>query len=222
MDQPASQVEAPVLAEAPTLPNPVDYRIHRPCLHPTRRLCRARHKIPALLAPATHLCVHSKDRCRRLRRRRWQRCQQHDCAQSEGVEFLVCNTDAQHLATTLTDNRVQLGAEVTGGLGCGANPTWAPRPPTNRSTKSWTRSGTRHGVHHRRDGGGTGTGAAHDLPSCDGLWHAHRSGRDATFRLRGPSSPLRKRAFLCLRVPQIRPSWCQIRTCSAWRQSKRR
>lgn len=40
----------------------------------------------------------------------------------QGVEFLVCNTDAQHLRTTLTDNRVQMGPEITGGLGCGANP----------------------------------------------------------------------------------------------------
>lgn len=40
----------------------------------------------------------------------------------QGVEFLVCNTDAQHLRTTLTENRVQMGPELTGGLGCGANP----------------------------------------------------------------------------------------------------
>ncbi len=39
-----------------------------------------------------------------------------------GVEFLVCNTDAQHLKTSLTDNRIQMGSEHTGGLGCGANP----------------------------------------------------------------------------------------------------
>lgn len=35
---------------------------------------------------------------------------------------MVCNTDAQHLSTTLTDNRLQLGKNVTEGLGCGANP----------------------------------------------------------------------------------------------------
>lgn len=40
----------------------------------------------------------------------------------QGVEFLVCNTDAQHLRTTLTENRVQMGPDLTGGLGCGANP----------------------------------------------------------------------------------------------------
>jgi cell division protein FtsZ len=35
-----------------------------------------------------------------------------------GVEYLVCNTDAQALATTLTENRLQLGRDITrGGLG---------------------------------------------------------------------------------------------------------
>ena len=38
------------------------------------------------------------------------------------MEFLAVNTDAQHLSTTLTDNRLQIGQSVTAGLGCGANP----------------------------------------------------------------------------------------------------
>lgn len=32
-----------------------------------------------------------------------------------GVDFLVCNTDAQHIATTLTENRLQLGRDITQG-----------------------------------------------------------------------------------------------------------
>jgi hypothetical protein len=40
----------------------------------------------------------------------------------EGVGFLALNTDAQHLSSTLTDQRLQLGIELTQGLGCGANP----------------------------------------------------------------------------------------------------
>mmetsp|Transcript_29592 Transcript_29592/g.41959 ORF Transcript_29592/g.41959 Transcript_29592/m.41959 type:complete len:218 (-) Transcript_29592:994-1647(-) len=40
----------------------------------------------------------------------------------QGVDFLALNTDAQHLSTTLTDQRLQLGLELTRGLGCGANP----------------------------------------------------------------------------------------------------
>ena len=39
-----------------------------------------------------------------------------------GVDFVCANTDAQHLATTLAENKLQLGREATQGLGCGANP----------------------------------------------------------------------------------------------------
>jgi cell division protein FtsZ len=39
-----------------------------------------------------------------------------------GVDFLACNTDAQHLVGSKTDNRIQLGKNLTQGLGCGANP----------------------------------------------------------------------------------------------------
>ena len=39
-----------------------------------------------------------------------------------GVEFVAANTDAQALQHSLAPTRVQLGSEVTRGLGCGANP----------------------------------------------------------------------------------------------------
>lgn len=39
-----------------------------------------------------------------------------------GVEFLACNTDAQHLERMHADTCIQLGRETTQGLGCGANP----------------------------------------------------------------------------------------------------
>jgi hypothetical protein len=35
----------------------------------------------------------------------------------KGVDFLALNTDAQHLSSTLTDQRIQLGMELTQGLG---------------------------------------------------------------------------------------------------------
>ena len=38
----------------------------------------------------------------------------------QGADFLVCNTDAQALEGSLCDTRLQLGVEVTGGLGAGA------------------------------------------------------------------------------------------------------
>lgn len=40
----------------------------------------------------------------------------------KGVDFICCNTDAQHLATTLSDKKVQMGRQSTQGLGCGADP----------------------------------------------------------------------------------------------------
>jgi cell division protein FtsZ len=39
-----------------------------------------------------------------------------------GVQFLVCNTDAQALSQSMTEQRVQLGRTLTRGLGAGARP----------------------------------------------------------------------------------------------------
>jgi len=39
-----------------------------------------------------------------------------------GVEFMCANTDAQALEHSLAPIKIQLGAELTRGLGCGANP----------------------------------------------------------------------------------------------------
>ncbi len=40
----------------------------------------------------------------------------------EGVNFIICNTDAQAIAQSKVPNRVQLGPHLTQGLGAGANP----------------------------------------------------------------------------------------------------
>jgi cell division protein FtsZ len=39
-----------------------------------------------------------------------------------GVEFIAANTDAQVLATSLAETRIQMGDHLTKGLGAGANP----------------------------------------------------------------------------------------------------
>src|ERR1700756_3264033 len=39
----------------------------------------------------------------------------------EGCEFLVCNTDAQALEGNSSPHKIQLGVNVTRGLGAGAN-----------------------------------------------------------------------------------------------------
>ena len=40
----------------------------------------------------------------------------------KGVDFVVCNTDAQALQSSSVPNKIQLGASLTEGLGAGANP----------------------------------------------------------------------------------------------------
>jgi cell division protein FtsZ len=43
-------------------------------------------------------------------------------AELEGVDFAVANTDAQALARSGTERRIQMGAAITEGLGAGARP----------------------------------------------------------------------------------------------------
>lgn len=78
-----------------------------------------------------------------------------------GVDFLVLNTDTQHLSTTLTDNRLQIGSTLTSGLGCGANPD-AGRLAAEESREEITDLlSDAHMVFITAGmGGGTGTGAA--------------------------------------------------------------
>ncbi|KAF1335461.1 Cell division protein ftsz, partial [Globisporangium splendens] len=79
----------------------------------------------------------------------------------QGVEFLVCNTDAQHLRTTLTENRVQMGPELTGGLGCGANPEVGREAAESAIDEIMERvKGANMMFVTAGMGGGTGTGAA--------------------------------------------------------------
>ncbi|WP_406665948.1 cell division protein FtsZ [Gallaecimonas sp. GXIMD1310] len=79
----------------------------------------------------------------------------------EGVEFIAANTDAQALKTSKADVTIQLGANVTKGLGAGAN------PQVGRQSAEEDREHIRE-VLEGADmlfiaagmGGGTGTGAA--------------------------------------------------------------
>ncbi|MEO0643948.1 MAG: hypothetical protein AAFY47_11120, partial [Pseudomonadota bacterium] len=43
-------------------------------------------------------------------------------AEIDGVEFIVANTDAQALSSSPTEKRIQLGPDITNGLGAGARP----------------------------------------------------------------------------------------------------
>ncbi len=47
-------------------------------------------------------------------------------AKLEGVDFVVANTDAQALAQSKAERRIQIGAKVTEGLGAGARARCRP------------------------------------------------------------------------------------------------
>ena len=40
----------------------------------------------------------------------------------DGADFIAANTDSQALSSSLADVKLQLGADLTKGLGAGANP----------------------------------------------------------------------------------------------------
>ena len=82
-------------------------------------------------------------------------------AHLEGVEFLVANTDAQSLANSLAERKVQLGAKLTKGLGAGAKPEIG-RQAADESLSNVIEQleGTHMLFVTAGMGGGTGTGAA--------------------------------------------------------------
>lgn len=79
-----------------------------------------------------------------------------------GVDFVVCNTDAQALEHSPVENRIQLGANLTEGLGAGANPEVGERAAleTIDEIKEVLGSSTKMLFITAGMGGGTGTGAA--------------------------------------------------------------
>jgi len=82
--------------------------------------------------------------------------------QIEGVNFIICNTDAQALASSRIPNRVQLGPHLTQGLGAGANPEIG-RQATEESLEEIRRIlevNTKMAFITAGMGGGTGTGGA--------------------------------------------------------------
>ncbi len=82
-------------------------------------------------------------------------------AEIEGVEFIVANTDAQALSTSPAERRIQLGPDITGGLGAGARPEVgkaAAEETTSEIEKAL--EGVNMCFIAAGMGGGTGTGAA--------------------------------------------------------------
>lgn len=82
--------------------------------------------------------------------------------QIEGVNFIICNTDAQAIAQSKVPNKVQLGPHLTQGLGAGANPDIG-RQATEESLEEIKRIlevNTKMAFITAGMGGGTGTGGA--------------------------------------------------------------
>ena len=82
--------------------------------------------------------------------------------QIDGVNFIICNTDAQALSGSRIPNRIQLGPCLTQGLGAGANPDIG-RQATEESLeeiKSILEVNTKMAFITAGMGGGTGTGGA--------------------------------------------------------------
>ncbi len=80
----------------------------------------------------------------------------------EGVNFIICNTDAQAITQSGVPNRIQLGPHLTQGLGAGANPDIG-RQATEESLEEIKRIlevNTKMAFITAGMGGGTGTGGA--------------------------------------------------------------
>ncbi len=82
-------------------------------------------------------------------------------AEIEGVDFIVANTDAQALNNAVAEHRIQLGPDITRGLGAGARPE-VGRAAAEETVAEIERAldGVNMVFIAAGMGGGTGTGAA--------------------------------------------------------------
>jgi cell division protein FtsZ len=80
----------------------------------------------------------------------------------KGVDFIVCNTDSQALDNSTVPNKIQLGVNLTEGLGAGANPDVGQQSAIESiaEIEKMLDSNTKMVFITAGMGGGTGTGAA--------------------------------------------------------------
>jgi cell division protein FtsZ len=80
----------------------------------------------------------------------------------KGVDFIVCNTDSQALQNSAVPNKIQLGVNLTEGLGAGANPDVGQQSAIESISEieKMLERGTKMVFITAGMGGGTGTGAA--------------------------------------------------------------
>lgn len=79
-----------------------------------------------------------------------------------GVDFVICNTDAQALQNSPVPNKIQLGVSLTEGLGAGANPEVGEQAALEsmEEIKQMLSVNSKMVFVTAGMGGGTGTGAA--------------------------------------------------------------
>lgn len=80
----------------------------------------------------------------------------------KGVDFVICNTDAQALQSSGVPNKIQLGVNLTEGLGAGANPDVGEQAAVEslEDIRRMLDTNTKMIFITAGMGGGTGTGAA--------------------------------------------------------------
>ena len=80
----------------------------------------------------------------------------------KGVDFYICNTDAQALNISPVPNKIQLGADLTAGLGAGAKPEVGKEAAveSKEQLRDMLSKNTKMVFITAGMGGGTGTGAA--------------------------------------------------------------
>ena len=79
-----------------------------------------------------------------------------------GVDFVICNTDSQALNNSGVPNKIQLGVNLTEGLGAGANPEIGEKAAIEslEDIRTMLTTNTKMVFITAGMGGGTGTGAA--------------------------------------------------------------
>ena len=80
----------------------------------------------------------------------------------KGVDFVICNTDSQALENSPIPNKIQLGANLTSGLGAGANPDVGEKAAQEsiEEIQQMLNTQTKMVFITAGMGGGPGTGAA--------------------------------------------------------------
>ena len=80
----------------------------------------------------------------------------------KGVDFVICNTDSQALNNSGVPNKIQLGVNLTEGLGAGANPEIGEQSAVEslEDIRAMLTTNTKMVFITAGMGGGTGTGAA--------------------------------------------------------------